>query len=241
MIQLLAELPPFPELHDITPPVEPMDPVARGILIAQIAFSALAVAATLYVLWRTLRRGLVPPPVPLSPQTIALRDLNALEAQAGKLPSAELALALADTVRVYLQRAHGILSRVRTTDELFPRRTEDTPPPLPHLAPFEFVLRQADAWRFAQTDPTPEERVRVIQHLGHVIHHGTAPPQVWERAAIVAPEPSAPPVSVAASEPTETALAIDPASELPAPLAPPAAPKAPVYFEVPAPGSLEIR
>ncbi|MGI8603618.1 MAG: hypothetical protein ACR2OZ_11555 [Verrucomicrobiales bacterium] len=156
-------MPPFPELRDIAPPVEPPDP-ARVIVwsvFGAIVAVGLFLALIAWVRW--IRRHPRLPPLPLSAGTAALRELGELKALAGTLDSAELAGAVSESLRHYLQRARGLLARYRTTDEMIGRNGGGGPPPLPFLRTFEPVLRGCDRIKYGRIESARAERMMLVE------------------------------------------------------------------------------
>lgn len=198
-------MPPFPELKDITPPTAPpfSSPEEVEALIWQIfgGVTVLALLAALWLWWRwRLRRSRMP--VLPKPPLDHLRDqLAALQSRNPNPPPTEVAHEVADAVRSYLQREHGLMARYRTTEELFgtgrgPGRV-DAPPPLPFLRPFADVFARCDSLKFAGAGAA-----------------GPLASELIDRA-------------LAATEAARTALASLPAPVIPPPLPPPPTPGAP--------------
>lgn len=164
-------MPPFPELKDITPPNPPPfsspEEVQAVVWQAFGGVSALILLAALWIWWRWRKRRAAPPPLPIPALEELRQKLLGLQNQAASLAPDNLGQQVSDAVRSYLQRAHGLLARYRTTEELFGSnrgsRRAEAPPPLPFLRPFSEVFARCDALKFAGADASGTERSSLIE------------------------------------------------------------------------------
>ncbi|MFN0125821.1 MAG: hypothetical protein ACKV19_03945 [Verrucomicrobiales bacterium] len=198
-------MPPFPELKDITPPNPPPfsspEEVQAVVWQAFGGASALMLLAALWIWWRWRKRRAAPPPLPIPALEELRQKLLGLQSQAASLAPASLGQQVSDTVRSYLQRAHGLLARYRTTEELFGSnrgsRRADAPPPLPFLRPFSDVFARCDSLKFAGADASGTERsslielaLRAVEEVGIALSR-----QAKVGTDLTQPPPSVPPMA----------------------------------------------
>ena len=155
-----------PPLRDIREPDSP-----RGFGALWALLGAAAAAGIAWLVARPLKRrrqvkpepaaAPPPPPPPPDPYTTALARLDAIDAESWSARGdvARHYELVADALRDYLEAAHGIPARERTTTELL----WSLPPGLAEgglRRRMQEVLEEADLVKFAKVRPAPDESTR---------------------------------------------------------------------------------
>lgn len=202
-------MPPFPELHDITPPTAPPlsspEEIQRYVVLPLFgAIVLLLLIALLWRWWQARRRQAALPPLPIDPAEAARRALEALRSLADTCTPADFGREVASIVRHYLQRAHGLRAAQMTTPELIgPAGQPFGAPPLPFVRPFASVLTRCDALKFAGPALPLSERERLIDET-------LAALEEVRRWALTAAAPLPPPPQEQVAEPPAPAEALPP-------------------------------
>ena len=176
-----------PSLRDIR---EPDSPPGLGAL-----WALLGAAAAVAIAWLATRRRArrpapepepvappLPPPLPPDPYTAALARLDTIEAGrwTARGDVARHYEAVADALRDYLEEAHGLPARERTTTELIwslpPRLAEGG-----RRRRVQEVLSDADLVKFAKLRPRPDEAASYTSRARDLLER-------WHRAAPVGEE-----------------------------------------------------
>ena len=118
MIAALSTPPPAaptaPEIRDIAPPVE-VFPYPTWMVVVAANLAALVLAAVIYAIVRAIRNR--PPPLPPSPQSIALRELRALQQRVKQAAPYEFSIAVSDVLRRYVSDEYRVHAVEQTSPE----------------------------------------------------------------------------------------------------------------------------
>lgn len=193
-------MPPFPDLHDITPPTAPplssTEEIQRYVVLPIFAAVVLLLALVfLWRFWRARHRRLQIPPLPVEPAQATTKALEALRSQGGELTPTEFGREVAGIVRGYLQRAHGLRAAQMTTPELLTDHgNAHGAPALPFVRPFCSVLTRCDALKFAGPNLPAAEQ-------SHLIDATLTALEEARRWTVVAAAPPPPPPLPDANDP----------------------------------------
>jgi hypothetical protein len=138
-------------LRRVGPPAAVVARAALGILLGLAAFAGIGI---------TVYRVRHPPPLPPPPpHVVALRELDALEAEAkaSALPASTVYPRAAEIVRTYLADAAGIPAHERTSREIASAVRADGRFPPAVQAAVHALMRKTDRVKFARAEPRTEE------------------------------------------------------------------------------------
>lgn len=168
-----APLPPgapaAPEIRDIAPPIDVFPYPAWMIAIGAI-LAALLLAAVVYAIVRKIRNR--PPPIPPSPQSIALRELRALQQRVKQSAPYEFSIAVSDVLRRYASAEYQVHAVEQTSPEFLAaiaRSVKFFEREKQLLAEF---LERSDLIKFARIDADSGDSERLVESAFRFVEGG---------------------------------------------------------------------
>ncbi|MDG2124269.1 MAG: hypothetical protein P8J87_11250 [Verrucomicrobiales bacterium] len=139
----------IPDIRDIVPPEQLVDPRLLTIVIVLASLALITALAFLIFTKRSKAHRSRPPRLPRPPSEIALAELEKIKSAADGLSASEIADQVSTSIDTFLHRQHGVPARFRTVDELTRRRSPEDPPPLPAIQHFAPLLDHLETLKFS--------------------------------------------------------------------------------------------
>lgn len=173
MIAALSTPPPVapsaPEIRDIAPPVD-VFPYPTWMVVVAALFAALVLGAAIYAIVRKMRHR--PPPIPPSPQAVALRELRALQQRVKHCTPYEFSIAVSDVLRRYVNAEYQMHAVEQTSPEFLAaiaRSVKFSEAERRQLADF---LERCDPIKFARIDADSTESERLVESAFRFVEGG---------------------------------------------------------------------
>lgn len=150
-----------PQIRDIAPPID-VFPYPPWMVALAAALALIVLGLAVWLIVRAIRNRPAPPPP--SPRTVAIRELEALRAQLGKIGAYPFSIAVSDVLRRFVG-AHFQLHAERQTSPEFlaaiakaPQFSDDD---RALLAQF---LERCDMIKFARVEADSEVTAQLLSH-----------------------------------------------------------------------------
>ena len=148
-----------PEIRDIAPPIDVFPYPMWMVLCAAVAALLLA-GVVIWLILRWLRNR--PPPLPVSPRTIALRRLEALRAQLSSTDPHTFSVAVSDVLRTYVGAAFGLHATQQTSPEFLATISESREFSDDDRQLLANFLERCDMIKFARVDASAEDSEQLL-------------------------------------------------------------------------------
>jgi hypothetical protein len=176
MIAALSTPPPVapgapapPEIRDIAPPIDvfPYPPwmVAVAALLALLVLGAIA-----YVIVRKIRNR--PPPLPPSPQAVALRELRALQQRVKQTAPYDFSIAVSDVLRRYVSSEYRVHAVEQTSPEFLAAIAQSAKFSEAERQQLGDFLERCDLIKFARIDADSGDSERLIDSAFRFVEGG---------------------------------------------------------------------
>jgi hypothetical protein len=106
--------PPAPEIRDIAPPVD-VFPYPIWVVVLAVLAALVVLGLVVWLIVRAVRRR--PAPLPPSPRSVALRELEALRPTVETSEPYDFSIAVSDVLRRYIGAAFGLKAPQQTSPE----------------------------------------------------------------------------------------------------------------------------
>jgi hypothetical protein len=158
-----------PEIRDIVPPLD-VFPYPMWMVVCAALAALLLAGVVIWLIKRWLRNR--PPPLPISPRTIALRRLEALRTQLRSTDPHTFSVAVSDVLRTYVGAAFGLHATQQTSPEFLAaisdsREFSDADREL--LSDF---LERCDMIKFARVEATADDSERLLNSASAFVQGG---------------------------------------------------------------------
>jgi hypothetical protein len=173
MIAALSTQPPAapapPEIRDIAPPVD-VFPYPTWMVVVAALLAALVLGALIYAIVRRMRNR--PPPLPPSPQSIALRELRALQQRVKQTAPYEFSIAVSDVLRRYVSAGYRVHAVEQTSPEFLAAIAHSVKFSEPERQQLADFLERCDLIKFARIDADSGDSERLIDSAFRFVEGG---------------------------------------------------------------------
>lgn len=173
MIAALSTPPPTapaaPDLRDIAPPVD-VFPYPPWMVAVAALLAALVLGAILYAIVRHLRNR--PPPLPPSPQSIALRELRALQQRVKHSTPYDFSIAVSDVLRRYVSAEYRVHAVEQTSPEFLAAIANSVKFSEHERQQLAEFLERCDLIKFARIDADSGDSERLIESAFRFVEGG---------------------------------------------------------------------
>jgi Domain of unknown function (DUF4381) len=176
MIAALSTPPPMapaapapPEIRDIAPPMD-VFPYPMWMVVVAALLALLILGAVAYFIVRKLRNR--PPPLPPSPQSIALRELRALQQRVKQSAPYEFSIAVSDVLRRYVSAEYRVHAVEQTSPEFLAAIAQSVKFSESERRQLADFLERCDLIKFARIDADSGDSEQLIDSAFRFVEGG---------------------------------------------------------------------
>ncbi len=173
MISALSTPPPTapapPEIRDIAPPID-VFPYPTWMIVVAAILAALVIGAVINAIVRAIRNR--PPPIPPSPQSIALRELRALQQRVKQTAPYEFSIAVSDVLRRYVSDEYRVQAVEQTSPEFLAAIAQSVKFSEAERQQLAEFLERCDLIKFARIDADSGDSERLIDSAFRCVEGG---------------------------------------------------------------------
>jgi hypothetical protein len=161
--------PEAPDLRDIAPPID-VFPYPTWMFVVAAILAALVLAALIYAIVRRIRNR--PPPLPPTPQSIALRELRALQQRVKQSAPYEFSIAVSDVLRRYVSAEYHVHAVEQTSPEFLAAISQSVKFAEAERQQLADFLERCDLIKFARIDADSGDSERLIDSAFRFVEGG---------------------------------------------------------------------
>ena len=173
MIAALSTPPPTapepPEIRDIAPPLD-VFPWPPWMIAVAALLVLLLLAAVIYWIVRAIRNR--PPPIPPSPRSIALRELQKLRQQVGRTEPYAFSFAVSDVLRTYVSEEYRVRATQQTSPEFLAAIGQSVKFADAERTLLADFLEHCDLIKFARIDADSGDSERLLESAVRFVEGG---------------------------------------------------------------------
>lgn len=158
-----------PEIRDIAPPID-VFPYPTWMVVVAAVLIALLCGALIYAIVRKIRNR--PPPLPPSPQSIALRELRVLQQRVKQTAPYEFSIAVSDVLRRYVSGAYQVQAVEQTSPEFLAAISQSVKFAEAERRQLAEFLERCDLIKFARIDADSGDSERLIDSAFRFVEGG---------------------------------------------------------------------
>ena len=158
-----------PDIRDIAPPLD-VFPYPTWMIVVAAFLVALVLAAVIYTIVRRIRHR--PPPLPPRPQSIALRELRALQQRVQQAAPYDFSIAVSDVLRRYVSAAYQVHAVEQTSPEFLAAISGSVKFAEAERRLLGAFLERCDLLKFARIDADPGDSERLIDSAFRFVEGG---------------------------------------------------------------------
>ncbi len=158
-----------PELRDIAPPLD-VFPYPTWMVVVAAMVVALVLGALIYAIVRKIRNR--PPPLPPSPQSVALRELRILQQRVKQTAPYDFSFAVSDVLRHYVSAAYQIQATEQTSPEFLAAIAHSVKFAEAERSLLAEFLERCDLIKFAHIDADSSDSERLIDSAFRFVEGG---------------------------------------------------------------------
>lgn len=166
---LAPTAPDTPQIRDIAPPLD-VFPYPTWMIVTAVILAALALAAIVIFIVRRIRNR--PPPLPPSPQSIALRELRALQQRVKQSTPYEFSIAVSDVLRRYVSAEYRVHAVEQTSPEFLAAIAQSVKFAEAERQQLAEFLERCDLIKFARIDADSGDSERLIDSAFRFVEGG---------------------------------------------------------------------
>ena len=160
-----------PDLRDIAPPLD-VFPWPTWMVVVVAIIVSLVLATVIYFIVRRIRNR--PPPIPPSPQSIALRELRKLQSQTARAEPHEFTFAVSDVLRKYVSAEYRVRATEQTSPEFLVAIGQSVKFAEAERTLLADFLERCDLIKFARIDADSRDNERLLESALRFVEGGRA-------------------------------------------------------------------